>query len=400
MAKRAASFIAMSAVSWSAVIDIVNPFRRDVLRELYDPYGIVETGMSYSLDSIASIWQRIADNVSRLSRNEEFAGAYGRLILDGLLVNVLGMDFTEVQARRYGFPSTFGRELLEDPDVKWMRSTYYMTRVDRFRWTTDMPLWYRRTSLEDQFTRKEQAMISKLRRDGFVQIRRWAGLDLEELRREYKELRSLGARGLKLELRSVRQLARKGSLPWRLAWGYFGARARYMGYELIHVSVEDGRYQNAYWHHDGCGQRLKMFVYLYDVDNYSHPTTIVPGTHRTHWFPTTSYFAGIQGHNKIREAMVHQVYGDDIRTMVAAAGGGFVFDANALHSADVTHWRRPRDAVVLEWFAEDHAAQIPRGKRGTLTRSQTCATLLARRSTRFIKCSQTISLSSAHPSHQ
>eukprot|EP00966_Prymnesium_polylepis_P153641 3547798-Prymnesium_polylepis.1 len=45
-------------------------------------------------------------------------------------------------------------------------------------------------------------------------------------------------------------------------------------------------YYSGRWHHDGCGHRLKCFVYLSAVGADAHPTRIVRGSHSTvyYWY--------------------------------------------------------------------------------------------------------------------
>merc|ERR1739848_795911 len=109
---------------------------------------------------------------------------------------------------------------------------------------------------------------------------------------------------------------------------------------IQHLSLKHGQeretYENGQWHHDGCGQRLKAFIYVNDVDELTHPTTIAAGTHKTVWYPNTGYFAGDKvGTNKLNESYILKEYAPVITRMLAKAGGGFIFDTNALHGADM-----------------------------------------------------------------
>ena len=38
---------------------------------------------------------------------------------------------------------------------------------------------------------------------------------------------------------------------------------------------------SALWHHDRCGRRLRVFIYVHDVDEGSRPTQYARGSHRT-----------------------------------------------------------------------------------------------------------------------
>jgi len=137
----------------------------------------------------------------------------------------------------------------------------------------------------------EERLIADLRRDGFVRIDRWPGMDVEEV-----ALEAAGniRRKEQHDLMSVHGLLREGSLLRKLVLGYLGTEAVYNGVQTfrLQASVTRRSYGNAPWHHDGCGTRLKAFVYLTEVDERTHPTLIAASTHRTVWYPTTHYFAG------------------------------------------------------------------------------------------------------------
>ena len=88
------------------------------------------------------------------------------------------------------------------------------------------------------------------------------------------------------------------------------------------------RCQSGQWHHDRCGRRLKMFVYLDDVGPRSHPTWIARGTHRFAWF-------GIQSDELTRfsHEYVNSAFGERLIPMHGRRGGGFLFDTNSTRRA-------------------------------------------------------------------
>jgi hypothetical protein len=66
---------------------------------------------------------------------------------------------------------------------------------------------------------------------------------------------------------------------------YLGSEVTLHGYKLTKLSTtssEDVKsYVAARWHHDRAGRRIKMFVYLHDIDcEEGHPTQVAAGTQR------------------------------------------------------------------------------------------------------------------------
>lgn len=81
-------------------------------------------------------------------------------------------------------------------------------------------------------------------------------------------------------------LQKRDSLLRKLVHGYLQeADVSYHGYiyHLLHAKsrTKKGEYRNSLWHWDGCGTRLKAYVYLLDVgtpEEGGRPTKIIGGT--------------------------------------------------------------------------------------------------------------------------
>merc|ERR1712194_270951 len=131
----------------------------------------------------------------------------------------------------------------------------------------------------------------------------------------------------------------------------------------IGPTLSQRQYVNAGWHHDGCGIWVKAFVFLNDVDEQTYPTLIVRGSHRTQWFPTTHHFAGRVAQNKLNDTLVQRTYGRRIHKMLGRKGGGFIFDANALHTASLSG-SKLRHTIALDFASVEHLQRMPRGPRG------------------------------------
>lgn len=66
---------------------------------------------------------------------------------------------------------------------------------------------------------------------------------------------------------------------------FLGTETTLHGYKLTKLSTTNPddvkSYVAARWHHDRAGRRLKMFVYLHDIDcEEGHPTQVASGTHK------------------------------------------------------------------------------------------------------------------------
>merc|ERR1711924_62615 len=73
---------------------------------------------------------------------------------------------------------------------------------------------------------------------------------------------------------------------------YLGNETTLNGYKLtkLHGLNSTGQYIASQWHHDRAGRRLKMFLYLHDVDcEEGHPTLVATGTHNIQFFKTETF---------------------------------------------------------------------------------------------------------------
>ena len=113
--------------------------------------------------------------------------------------------------------------------------------------------------------------------------------------------------------------------------------------------LDPAAYLSAHWHHDRCGKRLKVFVFPHHVTEETKPTLIVPGTHRTWYYAEV---APVDVVSRFAPQYVHHVAasrGTRVTPLTGRAGGGFIFDTNALHRAHGGN--RSRTVVVLEFHA-------------------------------------------------
>ena len=85
------------------------------------------------------------------------------------------------------------------------------------------------------------------------------------------------------------------------------------------------RYVAGHWHSDRAGRRLKLFVYLHDVDPVEgHPTLVAKGSQHLVHFSHDSY-----ANSRYRDEFVRGEY--EVLSLSGRRGQGFLFDTNALH---------------------------------------------------------------------
>ena len=105
------------------------------------------------------------------------------------------------------------------------------------------------------------------------------------------------------------------------------------------------------WHHDRCGRRLKVFLFLTDVNNETHPTRVAKGSHRTLYY----------SYHTVPESRFADEYIDSSYSIVPLTGvrfGGFVLDTNAIHKATLDGDGGHRDVLVFELNAEAKSRKL------------------------------------------
>jgi hypothetical protein len=68
---------------------------------------------------------------------------------------------------------------------------------------------------------------------------------------------------------------------------------RYDGHAVLRLSsgISRNSYLSSQWHHDRCGRRLKLFIFLHDVDEREgRPTIVARSTHNLSYL----FYQGMQ----------------------------------------------------------------------------------------------------------
>lgn len=124
---------------------------------------------------------------------------------------------------------------------------------------------------------------------------------------------------------------------------YIGSDVVINGYQYWHMDANattEGFQVTGKWHHDSCGTRVKIFVYLHDVDDDRIVTEVAAGSQ------TSSKYTFGREHPWFNTDSVHNQW--RISKMTGPAGGGFLFDPNTIHRASVYKEHLSRDVVIID----------------------------------------------------
>lgn len=204
--------------------------------------------------------------------------------------------------------------------------------------------------------------LTALRTNGYLKVTSWAehGLDVrafaaaaashfEQMATQYHR----NGDGNASVLRSASPTLRPSLAPLlnspslaAIVRGHLGGPVRYEGHSLLEVRghATPETYRSAFWHHDRCGRRLKLFIYLGDVGEADgRPTMVAKGTHDILHFSYGWHYSL----SRIKESFVTENH--EVVPLDAPFGGGFLLDTNALHRAALERGGSTRRAVVLEF---------------------------------------------------
>ena len=214
--------------------------------------------------------------------------------------------------------------------------------------------------------RPSEAMLGSLQANGYARVDDW-GLDMDTLssqaaahleranqRRVAKHRPAPLSVTSREPLPALAPLLSNRSLA-RIISTYLGGRARYDGHVILHLSPNASlkTYSSANWHHDRCGRRLKLWIYLHNVQADGKPTLVAAGTHNAMHF---SLAAGKLGWlARFRDSYVRDRH--SVAAMTGRQGGGFVFDTNALHGTDMSG-PLGRTAIILEFHPHGKISRL------------------------------------------
>jgi len=142
-----------------------------------------------------------------------------------------------------------------------------------------------------------------------------------------------------------------------IATSYLGEDTDYNGgYVALRLPANHmdwGKYISGLWHHDGCSNRVKCFVFLTPVTPDSHPTLVAKGSQRNVYY---SFGMGM-GESRYDDAYVRANY--EAVPMLGEIGEGFCFDTNTVHKGELVGWHG-RDALIFEFNAFEKSQVLDR----------------------------------------
>jgi hypothetical protein len=148
------------------------------------------------------------------------------------------------------------------------------------------------------------------------------------------------------------QLLLSHTLVNRLVRDYLGPDAIFDKMTLFRIPACSEREDvSGLWHHDRVGRRLKLFVFLHDVDGNTRPTFYLAGSHQQE-YPTNSYRSS---------RFTDERKGDyKIVRFTGRKADAFLFDTNGIHRARYEATTFPRDVLVLEWASRAKGLALAR----------------------------------------
>ena len=137
-------------------------------------------------------------------------------------------------------------------------------------------------------------MLEGLHADGFARVSEWAsfGLELSALAVQVAHAMSPRFARRKLfgdvssaPLPALEPLLNSAKLAHVLQ-GYLGESIRYDGHSILRLTdrANLGNYASSQWHHDRCGRRLKLFIFMHDVDRGTRPTLVAARSQNTLYY--------------------------------------------------------------------------------------------------------------------
>ena len=135
----------------------------------------------------------------------------------------------------------------------------------------------------------------------------------------------------------------------KVVMAYLGNEVMLEGHKITKLSTrhagDDKQYVAARWHHDRTGRRLKLFVFLHDIDCANgHPTRVVAGTNNLVYFRTESMPA-----SRFRDEYVGDPSnGLTERLGCGKRGGGFLVDTHTIHKG-TAEGNETRTTIIAEY---------------------------------------------------
>jgi hypothetical protein len=231
------------------------------------------------------------------------------------------------------------------PGEKTMQAMWYLDSSARYK-----PRHAVSHSSAPSLPKRAFDLLASLAQDGYARVDDW-GLNMDEVTAEYYgKMQSLSrhnaVNSVPVKLQSIEPLLINRTLNQIIA-SYLGVRnmsAVLEGYVALrlekHLQLRD--YVSGYWHHDRCGRRLKVFIFIHDIDKHrGRPTVVAKGSQNTFHFSYERF-----DYTRFNQSWVSENY--EPAVLHGKRGGGFILDTNALHHG-LAEGKFSRDTIVLEY---------------------------------------------------
>ncbi|KAL3930181.1 MAG: hypothetical protein SGPRY_001649 [Prymnesium sp.] len=347
--------------------DLPLPWRRNLTRIYQFDGAELHAAFRDRDQALKAVYNRLGHRCVE----EIFSG----LLKDGLQISDIGLNLNGLVAGRHH--SADPLRVLEERDAYIALNALMMPDAGPL---SQAMMWDVR-AVRQPHTLRDLPMAQALLRDGFARVEDW-GLDIEALTEQAE--RALAEAPKKWVPGSTTRLS-TAPLPALAPLlnnetvasemrAYLGGPVRYDGHDVLrlhhNLSIHD--YISGHWHHDSCGRRLKLFIFLHDIAETGRPTVIAGGTHNLLYF----YHSSKAKFVRFTDEYVRAQY--PVFSMTGRRGGGFLFDTNTLHKG-LLEGSEPRTTIILEFHA---LGKVPRirmaGQRGLNLPCPSAASVVSR----------------------
>ena len=148
----------------------------------------------------------------------------------------------------------------------------------------------------------------------------------------------------RVQLPAIEKLLQNSSIIDAVS-SYLGDDVTLNGYKITRLSnnlQEGNQYIAGKWHHDRVGRRIKMFIFLHDIDcEEGRPTLVAQNTNNILFYKTESF-----PHSRFNDDWVRSNY--NITKACGKKGGGFLFDTHTIHKG-TEFGALERTTVIIEF---------------------------------------------------
>lgn len=289
------------------VENIINLWNLKYIFDDYNPFTIDKLFSTYNYYyNMIDLYKNI--NIEFLLRYKKFRYQISDLLKRGLKINSLGIDYSNINditlleknILRYVYleynPHLIVHDVL-DESYKY----YYqdgIIKINNFG-LTEKNLNSIKKIFYTELEKNDNKKVSKISNNSVITVKTY----IPELSKIFSN-----------------------KLLMNLVKNYLGENFIINGYKITKLMTKNtNEYIASEWHHDRVGRRLKMFIFLDDVDcDLGHPTLVAQKTNNIHYYVPHTY----EG-SRFKDNFITKNY--KIVKGCGKKGGGFIFDTNTIH---------------------------------------------------------------------